>query len=89
MTFTTIVSGIFAVAKAWPTINEWIHKFVDEWTSKQVHEDDQTRVSFLQEKKALDRAIARAESNDDIKYLSITLRRLNNNKLPKNTSTIL
>ncbi len=78
-----------ALAKAVPIINEWFHKFTEEWSSYHMHEDEQVRVSFRAEKLALNRAIARAENNEDIKNLSITLRRLNNNKLPKNASTIL
>lgn len=83
------MSGVFAVAKAFPIAKDFIDKFIDEWTSKEVHESEQIRVSFRAEKLALNRAIARAETNEDIKQLSITLRRLNNGKLSKDASTIL
>lgn len=87
MKLTAIVSGAFALAKVFPIVDKWLERFYIEWNEKRSSGSDRLRQTFKQEKKALDRAIEKAETDEDIKYLSITLRNLNNGKLPDNENT--
>ena len=81
MNIASIVTGAFALAKVFPIIDKWLERFYNEWNSKRSNVSDNARETFKQEKKALDRAIEKAETDEDIKYLSITLRNLNNGEL--------
>lgn len=81
MKFIAIFNGVVALAKALPIVNGWIKKFVKAWNDKDVAESDSLRGTLKAEQQALYRAIQKADTDEDIKALSITLHRLNSGKL--------
>ena len=81
MNMTAIITGIFALAKAVPIINSWVNKFVKAWNDKDIKQSDAIRAELKNEKEALNRAISKAETDEDIRLLSITLRRVTNGVL--------
>jgi hypothetical protein len=87
VTFTAIVSGVFAIAKAFPIVDKWISKFYNDWNSKRILESDQVQTVYDQEKLALNRAIQRAENDEDIKLLSVSMRRLERDRLSDSTDS--
>lgn len=76
MSFTAIVSGLIAFAKAVPIIAGYIDKFTELWVTAKVTklEREQNRIRY--ERRALMSAISKATNDDERKALSITLTRL-------------
>jgi hypothetical protein len=76
MSFTAIVSGIFAIAKAVPTVAKYIDQFVDMYTTNQLQKIENEIVTRKQKRSALMRAISKAETNAERKALSKVLHNL-------------
>lgn len=81
MSFSAIVSGIFAIAKAVPMIAEYIDKFYNLWMDKQIEQiNDKYKIAYKKRKVILE-SIKRATTDDERKILSVILNDVVNNKL--------
>lgn len=81
MSFSAIVSGIFAIAKAIPMIAEYIDKFYNLWMDKQIEQiNDKYKIAYKKRKVILE-SIKRATTDDERKILSVILNDVVNNKL--------
>jgi len=78
MTFTAIVSGIFAIAKAVPKVMELIDQIVVFYIKDKVSKINIERITKDDQRSALLKAIAKAETNEELISLSVTLHNLNN-----------
>lgn len=71
-----IATLVLAVAKAIPIVNGWVVALVAAVNKENIEDSRQSRATRNQELKALNRALQRAENDEDIKALSITRSRL-------------
>ena len=81
MNFTVIFTGIVAIAKAVPVIAEFIDKFYQFYVDKQLEKIDKYRIKKRDKRKALMKAIMRAQSNEERQALSLILNDVINSKL--------
>jgi hypothetical protein len=81
MSFTAIVSGIFAVAKAVPMVKDLIDQIVSFYIDEKINAIDDERITEDDQRSALIGAIYKAETNAEIVAHSITLTQLNNGEL--------
>lgn len=73
MTFATVVSGIFAIAKAVPTVANYIEKFIDLYTQRQVDKLMKQYQEKVNKRAALMQAIKKAGTDEERTSLSIIL----------------
>jgi len=81
MNFTAIVSGIFAVAKAVPTVMDFINQIVEKYIEEKVDAINADMVTEDDQRAALISAIQKATTNEELIAHSVTLDQLNNGKL--------
>ena len=86
MTFTAIVSGIFAVAKAVPMVKDLIDQIVSFYIDEKINAIDDERITEDDQRSALISAISKATTNAEIVAHSITLTQLNNGELRNKNS---
>jgi hypothetical protein len=79
MSFTAIVSGIFAIAKAIPMVAKYVDMFVDMYTDNQLQKIENEIVTRKQKRSALMVAIRKAETNEERRALSKILNDINTN----------
>ena len=73
MSFSAIVAGVFAIAKAVPIVAEYIEKFYSMYVTHEIHKIEKTMEAKKQERRALMKAISKADTNEERKALSIIL----------------
>ena len=73
MTFSAIVSTVYAIAKAVPVVAEYIDKFYNIYIDKRINEIDQYNITKEDKRAALMSSIEKAENDETRKALSITL----------------
>jgi hypothetical protein len=78
MNITAIFTGIVAIAKAIPKVAEIINKFYQFYIDKQIENIDKYRIEKRDKRKALMKAITKAETDEERKALSIVLSEINN-----------
>jgi len=81
MSFTAIVSGVFAIAKAVPIIMRFFTEVNNRILEEKLKEIDIKRVTLNDQRNALLKALKKAETNEEIIALSITLHNINTSKL--------
>ena len=72
-----IAAGIVAIAKAIPAFQSILTKVVDLFTDFQIEQIEQVSIETYKKRNALINSIAKADSNEDRKALSIMLANLN------------
>ncbi len=77
MSITAIFTGIVAIAKAVPKVAELINKFYQFYIDKQIADIDKYRIEKRDKRKALMKAITKAETDEERKALSIVLSDVN------------
>ena len=76
MTFTAIVSGIFAIAKAVTIIAEYLDKTYELWIDYKLNKIEASKVKHSDKRTALMSAITKASTNEERKALSVILSEL-------------
>jgi hypothetical protein len=78
MNFTAIFTGIVAIAQAVPKIADMIDKFYELYIDKQLEKIEKEIFTKRDKRKALMKAISKAQTHEERKALSIILNDLNN-----------
>ncbi len=78
MNIVTIFTGIVAIAKAVPVVANYLDKFYEFYVDYQISKIDKYRIEKRDKRKALMKAITKAETDEERKALSIILNDVNN-----------
>lgn len=78
MNLLSIFTGVVAIAKAIPVVADTLNKFYQFYIEKQIEDIDKYRIEKRDKRKALMKAITKAESDEERKALSIILNDVNN-----------
>lgn len=81
MTFTAIVSGLFAIAKAVPYVYRLIDSLSNLLLEQRIKDLDIARVTLQDKRDAIIKAISKAETNEELLALSAALHDVNNGGL--------
>lgn len=73
MSFATIVTGLFAVAKAIPLVASYIDMFIEKYIDLQIDKTQKVVYSKQQKRAAIIKAISQAKTDEDRKKLSVVL----------------
>ena len=79
----SLVSGIFAVAKAVPYVMRLVDTLVELYLDHQLGKLSDMDDRYIKERRAISNALENTESRDDLKALSIRLAELNRNFLSR------
>lgn len=81
MTFTAVVSGLFAIAKAVPYVYRLIDSLSNLLLEQRIKDLDIARVTLQDKRDAIIKAISKAETNEELLALSAALHDVNNGGL--------
>ena len=73
MSFATIVTGVFAVAKAVPIVANYIDMFIEKYIDIQIDKTQKVIYTKQQKRAAIIKAISQAKTDEDRKKLSVVL----------------
>lgn len=73
MSFATIVTGLFAVAKAIPLVARYIDMFIEKYIDLQIDKAQKVIYSKQQKRAAIIKAISQAKTDEDRKKLSVVI----------------
>ena len=71
MAFTTIVSGIFAIAKAVPVVAKYIDKFIYMYLDSKINRELKYIYSYQEKRRSILKAISEAKSDAERNKLSV------------------